>query len=572
MRFTSLAIVVLLLPATLTAQARDTSQVSQPSQLPAAVVREVVDTYNAPGTLRAIGSLEIAAGREIVGDVAVLEGPLTVAGRVEGDVIVVNGDLMLRSTTRIEGSVLVVGGAVVGQQDAYIGGDVRIYRELLHYREEGDRIAAVGGAGETSRWWARRRTRSRSRLHLFSASTYNRVEGLPIFVGPRIRHQTEWGEAQLELFGIVRTADDFAWDSDNLGHRVSFQLRRGTEQRNVTLGATMFDLVEGVERWNLGDTEVGLASFFLHRDYRDYYNRHGGEVFAAFTPTRNLELRAAYSDERWSSRDQRDPFTIFRNGARWRANPQVDDGAFHVARTQLHFDTRNDVDDPWSGWFMTAEYEFGSGHLTSRAPIEFEPRDIPADNSLRYHRGFLDFRRYNRVSPDGQLNFRLVLGGWLGGDELPAQRRFSVGGPGTLPGFDFRDVIDDEDVGVCALAGAIPEGTPAQCERMALAQAEYRGEIDIRLFDRNGDERRWYDVDVDLDADWILFLDAGRGWLIGPRSGELRYPSDAFPSLETFRTDVGLGLDLGILGVYVAKSLSHSSEPANFFVRVRHRF
>jgi len=44
------------------------------------------------------------------------------------------------------------------------------------------------------------------------------------------------------------------------------------------------------------------------------------------------------------------------------------------------------------------------------------------------------------------------------------------------------------------------------------------------------------------------------------------------PPLSTFRTDVGLGLDFGGIGVYCAKSVSSPTEPANFFVRLRHRF
>ena len=50
------------------------------------------------------------------------------------------------------------------------------------------------------------------------------------------------------------------------------------------------------------------------------------------------------------------------------------------------------------------------------------------------------------------------------------------------------------------------------------------------------------------------------------------------PPLSTFRTDVGLGLELGDFfgsgdfGVYAAKALSSPDEKVNFFVRLRHRF
>jgi hypothetical protein len=33
-----------------------------------------------------------------------------------------------------------------------------------------------------------------------------------------------------------------------------------------------------------------------------------------------------------------------------------------------------------------------------------------------------------------------------------------------------------------------------------------------------------------------------------------------------------LGLDIGGIGIYAAKSVSTPGEPANFFVRLRHRF
>jgi hypothetical protein len=66
-------------------------------------------------------------------------------------------------------------------------------------------------------------------------------------------------------------------------------------------------------------------------------------------------------------------------------------------------------------------------------------------------------------------------------------------------------------------------------------------------------------------------VDAGRGWLVGKRAGDLQYPSTSLPGLDTYRTDVGLGLDLGILGIYVAKAVSESKEPANVFVRIRSR-
>jgi hypothetical protein len=70
----------------------------------------------------------------------------------------------------------------------------------------------------------------------------------------------------------------------------------------------------------------------------------------------------------------------------------------------------------------------------------------------------------------------------------------------------------------------------------------------------------------------VLFADAGRGWLVGSRQGDLQYPKDGIPSLSTFKSDLGIGFDAGLIGLYVAKSISDSKEPPNFFVRVGRRF
>jgi len=114
---------------------------------------------------------------------------------------------------------------------------------------------------------------------------------------------------------------------------------------------------------------------------------------------------------------------------------------------------------------------------------------------------------------------------------------------------------------------------PAECERVALVQVEYRQELVselIDMFNRNGLRVRGAAFRVKPDV--VAFADAGRGWLVGPRAGTLRYGSRSVPSFDTFRTDVGLGIDLGIAGLYVAKAVSEPKEPANFFIRLRNRF
>jgi outer membrane protein assembly factor BamA len=200
-------------------------------------------------------------------------------------------------------------------------------------------------------------------------------------------------------------------------------------------------------------------------------------------------------------------------------------------------------------------------------------RTNPLDTAVRvrYTRLLADFTRYNRVSPQSQLNFRLVVGAGFGDDALPLERRFALGGAGTLPGYDFRAPFRGPDVLSCNSERDPIPGLPAQCDRMLLGQVEYRHDSRIRLFGRqdpDGAQR----FRIDRDVAFVAFADGGRGWIAGPRLGELRYPSWSIPSLNTFKYDAGAGIDLHYVGIYLAKSLTDWSNPVNLLVRLRHRF
>lgn len=418
--------------------------------------------------------------------------------------------------------------------------------------------------------WARS-TRN-SGLILTSGKTYNRVEGLPVLFGPAFRDSSGRAGFNVLILGIIRSADTFHWDSDNLGHRVTADMRVG-RARGYGLGLSSYDVVTPVEPWHLDEPDASLATFFGHRDFRDHFGRHGARATGTFYMSARSSVSLDWSDERWEPRAERGVFSVFGHGKAWRANPVVDAGRFHLGVARANVDTRNDELNPSTGWLIAVEYERGTGAYTDIGLTSPLARQA-ISSRIGYGRALLDLRRYNRVSPSTSLHARLVIGGWLHGDELPLQRRLSVGGIGTLPGFDFRRIeADGADVAQCSSGGVVPPGNPAQCERVALVQLEYRQEIESSIFDFLNSRRiRLRGIGFTVEPTAVAFVDAGRGWLVGDPVGRLRYRSGSIPPFGTFRTDVGLGLDLGLVGVYVAKAVSDASQPANFFLRVRRRF
>lgn len=548
---------------------RDT--VRAPAGLPPEVAQEVVALFNATTTLHSTEHVVIAAGQEVRGDVAVLNGPIEVSGHVLGRVLAINADVILHAGARIDGDLLVVGGEVEGLDSARVGGETRIHHAPLRYETSGDQLVALREDGSSSEQWWRRlerlKRRNSNRLEIATAGVYNRVEGLPVRVGPVLYRDQGWGHLRLDAFAILRTASSFSSSRADVGHEVRGELRVGREY-GATAGGRLFDVVDAVEDWQLSNAEVGLATFLFHRDYRDYYGRHGGELYAAARATDNADFTLSYGDERWRSRRAHDPPALTRNELAWRTNPEMDAGRFHVLRATLRVDTRNDVFNPWAGWYLLAAFERGTGTIDDVAPTSPDVRGLLLE-SARYQRGFMDLRRYNRLSPATSLNLRMVLGGWLSGDPLPLERRLSIDGPGTVPGFDFR-THGERDVATCS-SSEVPRGHPAQCERIALGQLEYRSDLHISLSDRRalGSERR---TRFRADGQWIFFADAGRGWLVNSPGSALNYGRSVLPPLSSYRTDLGVGLDFERLGIYMARALSDPAEPLNVFVRVRHRF
>lgn len=553
-------------------------QTPPPGQLglPIEIRREAAERWNGANAVRASGRLEIPLARDVPGNVAVTQGPLVIAGHVQGSVTAINADVMLGRTARIDGDLLVVGGTVTGRDVATVEGRIRIYREPLGFRQEGDQMIVLGDTTETialsENWWDRFQEQREGNWHkvlrVVQAGPYNRVEGLPIELGPAVNRLTPWGSVRLEGAAVLRTGSSFNSTDGGIGHQVRAEVRLG-ENRAIGFGGQMVNVVDAVESWQLSDLETALAAFMARRDYRDYYQRHGGNAFITLYGTGNVSLTGSYGEERWSSALLRDPFTLFNDDRPWRANPAMDEGLFHIAALTLRFDTRTDPEDPWSGWWVSANLEQGDGNIEALAPSS----NLSASaGPRRYTRGVFDVRRYNRLGPYAQVNMRVFAGGWLGGDELPLERQLSVDGPGALPGFDFRSPRAGPDVGTCDEGIAIP-GRPAQCDRVALAQLEVKGDLPFNVLGWVPDVPHSYHSEHG-DAMWVLFGDAGRGWDAGPGAtgSPLGFASSTIPPFPTFRTDVGFGLDFGHIGLYAAKSTSTPSEPMNFFVRLGHRF
>jgi hypothetical protein len=577
MRIAALAALLLAGPALLSGQ--DTaiviipeSSVTAPRELPRAVAEEAVQFFNAPTTTRLVGRTTLPRGNEWRGNVAVRNGSVTLGGRIDGSLLVIDGEVTLDSTAEVTGSITVIGGGVARAPTARVGGEVHAYRELLAYKANGDEIALVSQRRPRLPFLTARKTwtgaDSKSSLTIATGGTFNRVEGLPIVLGPEFswRLSPSMG-LRFDALGIIRSVGDLGDTPGDLGYILRTELRAGGAHTGIGIGARAYSVVAPVEDVGLTSAEVGWASFLVQRDYRDYYFNRGvlGRLFAR--PAEPLTLSLDLSYDWQASVSAADPWSLFRNES-WRANGPIDGGHYTTFGGMVTVDTRNDAEMPTAGWLIEARIAGSWAPDVEPQPLPASVRaPIPTDGSYQFDRYSIDVRRYTRVSPSGRVNLRLLVAGWLGGDPLPLQQRVSIGGPALLSGYGFRTSACNVDITDPAFAGT----QLAACDRMILTQAEYRGHLSLHWF--YGKARPEDEGSKSLFSlqgpDFVVFADAGQAWLVGDGPGRL--PANKFPTLGSWLADLGLGIDWGGLGVYVAKGVT-SGEPVHLTLRLDHRF
>jgi Omp85 superfamily domain len=531
------------------------------------LIEELIAFFNDSATTRMQGDVSIPAGSSFAGRLAVYRGALRIGGKVTGPVAVANGTLYLLPGSEVDGEILVVGGRLIRSATAVHSGRERVTWDaapVLRNAEGGlvlrERRRLLGdlGTARTSFQTGRIRTT----LFLATGGTYNRVEGLPIVFGPLFEMRPTAGTlARLDLRGVLRTAAEGSRLSGDFGYGARLELRTG----NVGVTGRLYSETSAIEDQPLSLSENGWSAFLLQRDYRDYFERRGVGGSVWVQAARPLRLEFSLRRDHESSVRATDPWSLLRNSESWRRNPLIDDGHYFSTGLQLDFDTRNERDFPTTGWMIRARFEHSTSNDVAPAalPATIRP-DLPVGGGYGYERLLLDVRRYSRLTPGLRVNARLRVDGWLSGDRLPIQRRVSLGGPDLLPGYDFRAFT-------CTPGGFDDPSVPALCDRSITTQVEVRTRLGLnlgyRLRDREGGETgRFIGIE---EADLVLLSNAGTAWLAGDGPGQV--PVDRIPTLGEWKMDVGIGLDAGEIGAYLAKGLSEGG-PVRFLVRLQRRF
>ena len=522
-------------------------------ELPDRVADQLVAFYNRTSTIRFSGRTRIPAGQSITGDVAILGGPVEIAGVVDGNLVVLNGDITLVEGSRVGGELTVVGGVVFGAEHADVDGVITTYTAIFRYRRTEEGIEYLGSqpserAEPSGRTLTLPSWQLGSSEIFVSARAYNRIEALPIAIGPRIQTGGR-NPLRLNALLIYRTQGGFNPNESNLGYQVNVRQWLGG-RRAFWIEGGIRSIIDPIERWKFSNLENSLSLFLFRQDYRDYYKREGWYGLLGWN-SGTLFGSLEYIDERQGSVKTNNVWTIlFNKNEPLGPNADINLGDLQSVKLTLGIDTRNDEERPQSGWYSVLGIEQAvDGDLSGRKP------DFTAVS--------LDLRRYLRVSQSSVVAFRVVGGGPIGSDRTPAQREHVIGGAGSLPGYNMLQF--DCGARERPTFGELPG---YGCQRFALFQAEYITGLDLRWRwdqDQDASDIQGDIFSVDFNPALVLFYDAGAAWSTGENYWDHLTKSDNWVA------DLGAGLAFGGFGFYVAYPLTGTGG-FNFVVRLKARF
>jgi len=170
------------------------------------------------------------------------------------------------------------------------------------------------------------------------------------------------------------------------------------------------------------DGEQLAMSFLFGNDLRDYYQRDGTEMSLSWQPTNPWQLILKLRDERHSSLSKHSNWSLFSREEK-RENPPITKGKLRsICFVSGFHPGRED-----KCWISAFTVEHASRSLGS--DFDFTMAKILIRGSLSLPKNFFS-------------NLRVKAG--ISNGSLPIQRRFFIGGPGTLRGYRFKEFSGDD--------------------------------------------------------------------------------------------------------------------------------
>ena len=338
-------------------------------------------------------------------------GNIKIDGEVNKDIISLFGNINLTK------------GAVARGDIASVTGEIEIEEQAAIYGEVYSGTAKIDS-----------RRFKFYRGHKFTQGVmlnYNRVDGLLLGGKFGFEHKDS-------LIPAVNAGIGYAFESKRM--RYFFEAEQYIwKQFLLRIGGRFYRKLSSEDDWLLGNSENTAFALIAREDFKDYYESEGAGGWIKMSPAKEFLLKISYDnyDTRWF-KSQEKLWSLFGGSKLFRENFSSVEPTFRAAglleldsihngavSVEFSYDDRlKDEDNILSGWKFLGNLEWSSDGLSS----DFDYR--------KYTFQVIRYQKVNRIS---SVRLRAVYGNSDG--YLPMYKRYFIGGLGTLPGYNHKEMI-----------------------------------------------------------------------------------------------------------------------------------
>ena len=357
------------------------------------------------------GNHSVDLGQTIDGSLVVVDGTSFVSGRINGDLVVINGSASLQQEAVVTGDLTVVGGEIYASRRATVQGQQLIADDHYvvtrtrtgHLRLRPDQPAPLAFKIRPTGW------------------RFSRVRGhdidLTLGLFPR---KPAWYPRVTGTVSVPTVMNNHGF----LDFRVVFE-EPLFERRTLRLGVEGYKTTDTNDAWHMPPIFNSLAAFITNNDYYNYYLRRGFTASARQQAHTALSLGMEYRHDAFRNLGTHDPFALFGGNRIFRVNPNIDEGDIHSLAWSVNYDTGVAGWQGGNAWYLDAEIE--------RAVKAF-------GSDFEYTRFDVAVRRYNKWRGH-HLDIRAKFAG--SGAPLPLQRSYVLGAFSGLRGFGNFEYAGD---------------------------------------------------------------------------------------------------------------------------------
>lgn len=338
-------------------------------------------------------------------------GEININGEVNKDIISLFGNINLTKGAVARGDIISVTGQIEIEEQASIYGEVYSGTEEIDSR----RFKFYRG----------------HELAQGLILNYNRVDGLLLAGKLGFEHKDS-------LIPAVIAGVGYAFESKRI--RYFFEAEHFIwKQYLVRIGGRFYRELSSGDDWLLGNSENTAFALIAREDFKDYYASEGAGGWIKMSPAKELLLKFSYDnyDTRWFE-SQKNLWSLFGGSKLFRENYssveashrsagilEIDSTRNGAISVEFSYDNRlKDEDNILSGWQFLWNLEWSSDGFSS----DFDYR--------KYALQVVLYQKVNRIS---SVRLRAVHGNSDG--YLPMYKRYFLGGLGTLPGYNHKEMI-----------------------------------------------------------------------------------------------------------------------------------